>query len=262
MIVYTRDDVVKLSGSLVRSEWLTIKAACNLLLKEHPEGIIIDCADLGDVAGDGARTFSDAMRDIRSAGARIVVCNLPDNVLAALRSIPGVKSQLPIATSIEAARNSLRRSSDEHDEALRGCIVVPLAAWTDAGLAVETACRIAKEKRLSLVFIAYLAVARQLALATPLPDQETEATALVDRAVEDARRLNVIALGHVERVRNVDEGLLMSLREHAAAVAVIAINSEFLDDGVVRLANDLMRRAECAITVTRGPINPAAHSQP
>ena len=262
MIVYTRDDVVKLSGSLVRSEWLTIKAACNLLLKEHPEGIIIDCADLGDVAGDGARTFSDAMRDIRSAGSRIVVCNLPDNVLAALRSIPGVKSQLPIATSIEAARSSLKQSSDGHDEALRGCIVVPLAQWTDLGLAVETACRIAKEKRLSLVFVAYLVVARQLALATPLPDEEADATARVDRAVEDARRLNVTALGHVERVRNADEGLFASLREHAAAAAVIAINSALLDDTVTRLANDLMKRAECAITIARGAIAPPTHIQP
>ena len=48
------------------------------------------------------------MRDIEAANARIIVAMLPDNVLAVIKTIPGVRSQLPIAASVAEARSSLR----------------------------------------------------------------------------------------------------------------------------------------------------------
>src|SRR5260221_6268820 len=110
MIVTTRGDMVGLSGALVKNQWMTIKAAANLLLKEHPEGIIIDCSELDNVSEEGAKTFLDAMRDIQAAGARIVVCSLPENVMQVLRTVRTVRSQLPIASCLEEARASLRLS--------------------------------------------------------------------------------------------------------------------------------------------------------
>ena len=114
MIIETKDDVVRLSGSLHKNQWLTIKAAANLLLQQHPEGIIVDCARLEEISEDGAKTFLEAMRDIEAARSRIIVANLPEKVLAVLKSVPGVRSQLPIAESVEAV---IRH--DEADELRR-----------------------------------------------------------------------------------------------------------------------------------------------
>src|ERR1051325_11176998 len=101
MIVSSHSDSVLLRGALHRNEWLTIKALAKLHLQQHSQGILIDCTGLTDVSADGAKTFLEAMHDIQSEGARIIVVNLPDNVLDMIRSVPGVRSQLPIARSIE-----------------------------------------------------------------------------------------------------------------------------------------------------------------
>src|SRR5207249_2012314 len=80
MIIETKDDVVQLSGSLHKNQWMTIKAAVNLLLHEHPQGIIVDCAHLETISEDGAKTFLEAMRDIEAAKSRIVFASLPDHI--------------------------------------------------------------------------------------------------------------------------------------------------------------------------------------
>src|SRR2546423_14865634 len=108
MIVACKDDVVHLSGSLHKNQWLTIKAAAKLLLQQHPQGILIDCSGLTDISEDGAKTFLEAMKDIQGEGARIIVVNLPEQILEVIRSVPGVRSQLPIARTIEEARASFR----------------------------------------------------------------------------------------------------------------------------------------------------------
>ena len=111
MIIETKDDVVRLSGSLTRNQWMTIKAAANLLLTNHPEGIIVDCSHLEGISEDGAKTFLEAMRDIEAAKSRILVVSLPQQVLAVCKTVPGVRSQLPIADTIEDARASLRMAN-------------------------------------------------------------------------------------------------------------------------------------------------------
>ena len=90
MIINSKDDVLSLSGSLHKNQWMTIKAAANLLLQDHPQGIIIDCAELEDISEGGAKTFLDAMRDIEAAHTHIMVANLPQNVLGVCKTIPGV----------------------------------------------------------------------------------------------------------------------------------------------------------------------------
>src|SRR6476469_754974 len=111
MIIEQKDDVVRLSGSLTRNQWMTIKAAANLLLTNHPEGIIVDCSHLEGISEDGAKTFLEAMRDIEAAKSRILVVSLPQQVLAVCKTVPGVRSQLPIADTIEDARASLRMAN-------------------------------------------------------------------------------------------------------------------------------------------------------
>ena len=139
MIIETKDDVVRLSGSLTRNQWMTIKAAVNLLLTNRPEGIIVDCSHLDSISEAGAKTFLEAMRDIEAMKARIIVVRLPEQVLAVCKTVPGVRSQLPLADSIEEARASLRmmnrpgvrekRVSAKDENAKRSeSILVPIVA--------------------------------------------------------------------------------------------------------------------------------------
>src|SRR2546421_4878662 len=217
MIVTTAEDVVRLSGALVKNQWLTIKAAANLLMQNHPEGIIINCAELSHVSEDGAKTFLEAMKDIQSAGARIMVCNLPDNVLQVIRSVPGVRSQLPLANSEEEARASLRLggaapSADSDRPPAAGGVIVPLLPGLDVEHALMIAGRVAKEHRAQIHLVYVMEVARNLPLTSALCEEEGAAQSVLNQALQHAKRQNVLPTAHVERVRDVVEGLLHALK--------------------------------------------------
>src|SRR5256885_3955815 len=193
MIVATKDDCVHLSGSLVKNQWLFIKAAAVDLITNHPQGIVIDCSELEHISEEGAKTFLDAMRDIQAAGARMIVSGLPEPILQVIRSVPGVRSQLPIAKTVEDARASLRlsggaQSAESKSGFTVGGIVVPLLPGIDVGYAVELAARLAKETRIPIHLVYLLEVARTLALDTPLPEKENEANKTLDSAVAIAKQ--------------------------------------------------------------------------
>jgi anti-anti-sigma regulatory factor len=257
MIVSTKDDTVTLSGSLVRNQWLTIKAAANLLMRENPQGIIIDCGELEHVSEEGAKTFLEAMRDIQSAGARIMVCNLPETVMGVLRTVPGVRSQLPIARSVEEARGSLRLSGEAPSAELSQAasdhaIIVPLAEGLDVEYAVIVAGRIARELRLPLHFVCLLVVARHLPLGAPLPEAEEEANHLIEQAGGAAARVSVPFTRHVERVRDAQEGMLQAIRSYRASHVVLSVHADVVDqDEYVNLIHVLLHRAPCNVVIAR-----------
>ncbi len=257
MIVTTKENVVQLNGSLVKNQWLTIKAAANLLLKSHPEGIIIDCQGLDHVTEEGARTFLDALRDIQSAGARIVVCNLPENVQTVIRSVPGVRSQLPIARSLEEARASLELSepaateSNGHGERSGG-IIIPILPGLDLEHALTISTRLARDLKAPVHLVYLLEVSRNLPLASPLPEQETIATKVLQDALERARKHNLTPSASVERVRDPDEGLLQVLRNLKAECVVVGGFAHRVEDArFFDIAELLLRRAPCSVLVGR-----------
>jgi len=256
MIITTKDDVVRLSGALVKNHWLTIKAAATQLLEEHPEGIIINCEELGHVSEDGAKTFLEAMKDIQAAGARIVVCNLPDNVLQVIRSVPGVRSQLPIANSEEEARASLRLSGTapavtEEEIGEKG-IVVPLLPGLDADYAVNIAAQVTRLQRAPVHLVYLLVVARNLPLDTPLPAEEEAANRMLSQAAQAARKHNVLYVSHLERVRDPEEGILQVIKNSKAAHAVLSgFPTQAEDDRFHALVEVLLYRAPCNVLIAR-----------
>lgn len=260
MIVYTRGDVVRLSGSLMKNQWLTIKAAANLLLQDHPQGIIIDCAELGHVSEDGAMTFLDAMKDITAAGSRIVVANLPEAVMNELKSIPGIRSQLPIASSIEEARASLDLLSNENTASLarigkENPIIIPIIKGFDTEFSLSIAGRIAKDTKQKVVLIYLMEVARNLPLGTPLPEQEKAANDALNDAGKLASLANLSVIRYVERVRHMEEGLLNVLHHYDASYILLSLNSTIVtDDPLLTLVNLLMLRAPCNLII--GKRNP------
>lgn len=262
MIIETKDDVVRLSGALHKNQWLTIKAAANLLLQEHPQGIIVDCAQLENISEDGAKTFLEAMRDIEAAKARIIVANLPENMMEVIRTVPGVRSQLPLAESVEAARASLQM---HHRQAAtlpppegprRGhVLLVPLLADLDLTYGALLAGRLAHGTKDEVRLVYFLEIERTQPLNAPLLEKEQAAQETLQTAMQQARRQNVTAREHVERVRDAAEGILAAIKANAADMVVIgATNEPIGEEGhelFHQLVDTLLHRAPCEVIVGR-----------
>jgi anti-anti-sigma regulatory factor len=257
MIVACRDDVVQLSGSLHKNQWLTIKAAARLLLQQHPQGILIDCSELTDISEDGAKTFLEAMKDIQGEGARIIVVSLPEQVMEVIRSVPGVRSQLPIARTLEEARASFRLGGKSGIVSADGVIsensiLVPLIPGLDVEYAVSVAARIAREQRANLALAALLVVTRNRPLGTPMPEEEEQATALLGQAEQAARRTNTPIVRHVERVRDAEEGVLQLIKTYKASHVVLAVHADRVtDEPFLKIVEILLHRAPCHVLIAR-----------
>jgi anti-anti-sigma regulatory factor len=261
MIVYSKDDTVKLSGALVRNQWLTIKAAAMVLLKEHPAGILIDGGELQTVSEDGARTFLDAVKDIESAGARIVVCNLPESVLSVLKTVPGVRSQIAHSMSVGEARDSLRSTGSCSDTVPAEAVIVPLLTGTDTSTAIRLAAVAGRERGVPIGIVTFVVVPRQLPLGAPQPEMEAEAQQLAAEGVAAARRSGVPCAVHLERVRDRNDGLLAVLTQYKARVVVVALRRPQNDDEThLDFVDVLIRKAPCDVLIARAAAD--AHSLP
>lgn len=257
MIVYTSDDTVKLSGALTRNQWPTIQAAARVLMKEHPEGILIDAGELTSVSPEGARTFLEAMKDIQSAGARIVVCNLPPAAMDVLKTVPGVRSQLALSMSVEQARDSLRWAVTCADGLPAGSVIVPLLDGADVAHAVRLAALVARERGLQVGLLGFIVVPRDLPLGAPLPEQETQMQTELTRGAESARNHVAVCAAHVARVRDLRDGLISALADSRAAMVVLAMAREAAaEEGLLDLARDILQKAACDVLVARcSPVN-------
>ncbi len=261
MIIETRGDVVKLSGTLHKNQWLTIRAAAGMLLNDHPQGIIVDCSQLEEVSEEGAKTFLEAMRDIDAAKTRIIVVSLPDKVLRVLKTVPGVRSQLPIAATVEEARASLqihKTSATLVTSATpnrAGVILVLLIADTDLSYGADLAARLARAGRAEIRIVYLLEVTRTLPLNAPLLELEKAAQELLAKATQYTRQYNVTASEHVERVRDAVDGALGAIRLHGATQVVVGASSHSTvhddHDRFDQLVEALLHRAPCEVIVGR-----------
>lgn len=263
MVIETKEDVVKLSGSLHKNQWITIKAAANLLLLEHPEGIIVDCSHLNDISGDGAKTFLEAMRDIESAHSRIIVANLPEQVFAVCRSIPGVRSQLPIASSVEEARASLKAAarnaqkpfSAQNDTRKGSLILVPLLEQIDLSYGVQLAGRLAVSGKSEIRLIYLMEIARTLPLNAPLMEAENNAAQALEQAKLLATNTTATVSEHIERVRDAFDGILHAAKTYQSDTIVIGVSEEPGQEEkaevVERLIQMLIKRAPCEVVIGR-----------
>ena len=267
MIIETKDDVVRLSGSLTRNQWMTIKAAANLLLTNHPEGIIVDCSHLESISEDGAKTFLEAMRDIEAAKSRILFVSLPRQVLAVCKTVPGVRSQLPIADTIEEARASLRManrpgvlreksSAAPSDSAKRSLtILVPIVANMELNYGAALAARLSRGSKSDIRLVYFLEVPRTLPLNAPLVDEEQSAERMLREAVASARQEGSAATEHVERVRDAAEGILAAAKNYAVDILVLGATTEPLageeHETFHFLIDTLIHRAPCEVIVGR-----------
>ncbi|MBC7529026.1 MAG: universal stress protein [Chthonomonadaceae bacterium] len=261
MIIETKEDVVRLSGALHKNQWMTIKAAANLLLQEHPQGIIIDCGHLGEVSGEGGKTFLEAMKDIEAAHSRIIVANLPENAAAVCKTIPGVRSQLPIALSVADARASLHtlncKKSLAAMEATKtvGRILVPLIADVDLTYGASLAARIAKVNRFEVRLAYFIEVGRGLPLNAPLSEEEKAAQETLRRAIPQLQPQGITPVQEIQRVREALDGILGVLKSQQIDQLVLgapySVEGEESHESFYSLANALLERAPCEVIIGR-----------
>jgi nucleotide-binding universal stress UspA family protein/anti-anti-sigma regulatory factor len=259
MIIEARGDVVKLEGALEKNYWPTVQAAVNLLLRQHPQGILLDGSELASVSPEGARTFTDAMNYIERYRARIVVCNLSDEAMAAVRAVPGVRSRLPVAGSMEEARASLAlfRPGTVRETGRRRTlqnILVPLLRGDDPTSATTLACRLAKPEgaaaRLHLAYI--LEVPRHLPLTAPLPDEEAEAGRILDAAEAAIRRQSLTPVPHVRRARDTGEEIVHQAEELGINMIILAYApTGDPADPMLATLRTVLDRAPCEVVLNK-----------
>lgn len=259
MIINSKDDVLSLSGSLHKNQWMTIKAAANLLLQDYPQGIIIDCSELTDISEGGACTFLDAMRDIEGAHAHILVANLPENVLSVCKTIPGVRSQLPIANSVEEARKSLQMTGKAVAPAVSGkpgaLVIVPLLANMDLSYGAALAGRLARAGQGEVRLIYFLEVARTLPLNAPLLEEEQAAQETLALAHQRIKPNGMPVSEYLEKVRDAADGILTAIKTYAADMVILGtVHRPALGDGYERyqrLVETLLKKAPCEVVIGR-----------
>jgi hypothetical protein len=191
MIIESYEDVIVLSGALRANFWETVHTAISLVLKRSPDGVIIDCSNITECTIAGADTFADIQRFTERHDARVIVAAVPKAVMDVLRQVPDVRSQLPIAESVEAARKSLHVMGTEEEESsakkrrraqIERRFLVGLMGSGGDPMALQVACEHATAMYAELVLVAPIVVPRDLPLQAPLEEEEDDAQKKLESA--------------------------------------------------------------------------------
>lgn len=258
MIVESYEDVIHLSGALRSNFWETIHTAISLTLRRHPTGVIIDCTEITECTPEGANTFLDAVEFIGEHDARVICVNVPPQVLDVMRATPGVKSQLPMAPSIEAARKSLdllvEKTSKKRGAAAEvdTRIVVYLAGSARDEHALRIAERMADSYRAEIVLTSVIVVPRELPIQSPMAEQEEAAAAVIARARTALSAKSVPVSARVERGRDVPSGLQDAIEDCGATHLVLPLSAkpERLDEDL-KLVRSALSKITAQLVIVR-----------
>lgn len=251
MIIQIKGDVIKLKGSLTENQWPAIKSAVHLMLDEHPGGAVIDAGGLSDVTEAGARTFLDASNFIQAHSARVIIAGLSDDILEQVKQIPGVRSQLVLASSVEEARASLEAGggASAAEGRVRPCVLVPLiGAW---GRAVQMAASEALARRAEIHLLYVLQIPRNLPIGAPMPEKEQEAQQGLAEAERALKRRGVAVRKRTTRARDVVEGAAKFAAETKPELLVVAYYKEEMEKETVRhdVVGVLCHEAPCDVAI-------------
>ena len=96
-------------------------------------------------------------------------------------------------------------------------------------------------------------VARTMPLNAPQPESEQLALEAIARARGYAKRLNVSVTDHIERVREISDGIFQSIKTSGANIVVLGATSrpDAGDDTFCALTQMLIQRAECEVVIGR-----------
>jgi len=242
VIVEVRDDTLALSGHLRRNHWSTLAPAARVLLKRHPEGLILDCSGLSQLTAEGAETLRTAEAYVAEHGGQLVVAELQPEVARTLRATPSLGSRLALADSVSQARTTLGLTPSGASEAVASCAVVLLGTETDAH-AMSMAARLTPTSGTVLILVP-LSVPRDRSLLSSLGAEEEKAREQVERYTQILQAQQVTVLARVERTRDRARRVVEVLEEHPAQRLVLAVSAD-TDDETQRTAQQIAHHACC-----------------
>jgi nucleotide-binding universal stress UspA family protein len=260
MIIEARDDTITLRGEVKSNIWPAIQAAAALLLENHPTGIILDGSGLTKITPKGAETFAHAFAFIASQNARIMVVGLTEEMLEIGKTVPGVRSQLPIASTVEEARSSLELGelTPRRGKARVAAVVPIVGNWRRA---VYFADKLACGENCEVHLVDLIKVPRTLPLGSPLPEREAAGQARLEEAQGLVRKTGLKSFSHVERVRS-ESGLEEFADRLNADFAVLSIDRAGKDEPSMEEAEALSLQEATTLELSIAKGAPAQPTQP
>lgn len=228
MIIETKHDMIKLTGALTENQWFAIKSSIVLLLAANPRGVIIDASDITEVNEAGAHTLFEASSFVQEKNARLVVAGMPENLLQEVKNIPGVRSQLVTAATVEEAKASLEATGDglARDDKAKPFILVPLThAWRHA---LEYAAVEAYARRAEIHLLYVLQIPRNRPLGVPIPEMEQEALRTLADAEVLLKRKKISARKLTTRTRDLMDGITKFAADAKPILLVLAFTKDDL----------------------------------
>lgn len=261
MIVESYEDVIRLSGALRSNFWDTIHTAISLTLRKYPRGVILDCSRITECTPNGAETFQDALNYIRRHGSRFIVAEVPPQMLEVLKTVPEVRSQLPIASTIEEARKSMDLSLEERAANLtaKGNPHVSLLALYGTECdeaALEFFADEVEEHGQTPHLVAVIEVPRELPLQAPLTDKEEAAHAALETAKSRLKARRLSAAVHMEKARDLAAGIAaVADKTRAEWVFVPLPCKPEHTDKALQVMRTLLHRLTCRVVLVRGRVH-------
>ncbi len=238
MIVESYEDVVLLSGALVNNQWSTLHTALSLQLQRHPEGVVIDCSGLSEMNEAGADTFYHVMQFLAHHDARVIVAALPKPLLEIVKNVPDVRSQLPMAPTLEEARNSLylltdgESAKEDHKASKHKYekhLLVCLSGTRCDQYLLETAVQLAEGLSTQVHLLYPITVPREMPINAPLPAIEAEAKNSLEKAEGIMIQKRVAHSMRVARGRDSAAAVLSAIEEVPADYVLFGLPQE--DEG-------------------------------
>ena len=262
MIVESYEDVIILSGALRSNHWETLHTAISLALRRHPNGVIIDCSGLLEVTPHGADTFRSVMEFLEDHDARVIVAAVPDPVMTVLRTVPDVRSQLPIVNTVDDARQSLDllgHSETEGQKKKKSKVssmhVMAVLSGSAGDKEVLWTAREIVNNLSGMVHLVYpLIVPRELPLQAALPDEEAAAKAALEAAAEFFGSETPCDVT-LERGRDIASTVAVALEETAIGHVILGLpRSEDGQDACGKLVRTVLAKVPCAVHFVREPL--------
>jgi len=268
MIVESYEDTILLSGELTSDFWETIHTAISLTLKRHPTGVVIDCSGITKCTPQGAETFRRAMEFIEKHDARIIVAAVPPHVLEVLRAVPDVRSQLPVADTVEDARRSLdllvsdeatQRKKKANGKVVKKVLLVCLTGEASDQYLLDVAIEIAEPMEAKVCLVYPVVVPRDLPVQAPMLQHEEVGAKVLGDAAKKLQNAQIQHEVRLERGRDVAGAIHGVLQDVAASQVLVALpTEEDLPDQTVKLVKSILGKIQQPVLLVRAGIEPSA----
>ncbi len=263
MIVESYEDTIVLSGTMRSNHWETLHTAISLTLKRHPSGVIIDCAALSECTPHGADTFRSVMGFIKEHDARVIVAEVQEPVMAVLRTVPDVRSQLPIVATVEEARRSLDLLTDPSEEPVKKrklkfsdfSVLASVTGGESDAQVLWTAKEIVNNLQGAVHVVFPLIIPREMPLQAAMPEEEELARQALNRAEAFFQSNHIHCEIRVMRGRDIASSLFATLEEDTSSHVIVGLPQDGDgQDEAGKLVKSVLGRLSGSVVFVRGPI--------